>query len=525
MNLHSHKKAFEPAIALAKSGNFVGARDHMLRVNNKFKDCFDFNFYLGSIYFYLEDWANAVNYLYLSTRYTEKSNSPYFMLGRAHLNQEQFTEAAKWLSEAVRMDNSNPDAHNELGCALVGLQRYNDAISSFDSASALDHGFKDPRNNKGLILCKLNLYTEAVKAFQIAVDIDPRLPVLHTNLAMAFQLAGDFSGAMRSLNQSIQLDPQNNFSKWNKSLLLLLLDRYDEAWPLYELRWSSVKVNDLRDFKEPLWLGAESISGKKIFIHAEQGFGDVIMCARFVPVLKSMGAKVTLEVTKELHKLMSLIDGVEVTTKNEAHDGYDFHCPVMSLPYAFKTSINNIPTHKYLANFSVDKSSVFYKRVCQKNNLLNVGICWFGSDTLGDHYKRSIDLQIIKPLLELPVNFHVVQKEIKLEERNALEDLGVNCHDDIIHNFFDTASLIDCMDLVVTIDTSVAHLSATLNKNTWVLLPHVPDWRWGLDRKDCPWYSTASLYRQTLPGSWLEPLNEITKDLTKLIKERSALDI
>jgi tetratricopeptide (TPR) repeat protein len=418
MKLHAHQKAFEPAIILARSGNFAGAREHMLGVNTKFKDCFDFNFYLGSIYFDLGDWANAEHYLYLSTHYTEKSNSPYFMLGRAYLNQEKFPEAVKWLSEAVRIDKSNPDAHNELGCALVRLQRYKDAISSFDSASLLDHGFKDPRNNKGLVLCKLNLYPEAVEAFQMAVDIDPTLPVLHTNLAMAFQLAGDFSGAMSSLNQSIQLDPQNNFSKLNKSLLLLLFDKYDEAWPLYELRWRSTKVNDLRDFKEPLWLGAESISGKKIFIHAEQGFGDVIQCARFVPLLKSMNATVTLEVPSELHKLMSLIDGVEVITKNEVHEGYDFHCPIMSLPYAFKTSLHNIPTHKYLTNFSFDKSSVFYKRTHQKNNLLNVGICWFGSDTLGDHYKRSIDLQIIKPLLELPVNFHVAQKEIKADEKN-----------------------------------------------------------------------------------------------------------
>jgi Flp pilus assembly protein TadD len=319
MNLYLRQKAFDPAITLAKLGNFADAREHMLGLNTKFKDCFDFNFYLGSIYFYLEDWANAVNYLYLSTRYSEKTNSPYFMLGRAHLNQEQFTESVKWLSEAVRVDKSNPDAHNELGCALVGLQRYNDAISSFDSASMQDSGFKDPLNNKGMVLCKLNLYTEAVEAFQMAVDIDPTLPVLHTNLAMALQLAGEFSGAMSSLNQSIQLDPQNNFSKWNMSLLLLLLDRYDEAWPLYELRWSSIKANDVRDFKEPLWMGAESIADKKIFIHAEQGFGDVIQCARFIPLLKSMNARVTLEVPLELLKLMSFIDGVEVITKNESN--------------------------------------------------------------------------------------------------------------------------------------------------------------------------------------------------------------
>jgi tetratricopeptide (TPR) repeat protein len=495
----------------------------MLGVNTKFKDCFDFNFYLGSIYFYLGDWANAAHYLFLSTRYTEKSNSPYFLLGRAHLNQEQFTEAVQWLSEAVRMDNKNPDAHNELGYALVGLARYEDAISSFDLASSLDDNFIDPQNNKGIILCRLNRYPEAAEAFQKAVDIDPKLSLSHLNLALALQLMGNFKSAISSINQSIQLDPQNNFSGWNKSNLLLLLDNYDEAWPLYELRWKSVKANDLRDFKEPLWLGAESISGKKIFIHAEQGFGDVIQCARYLPLLKSMNAKVTLEVPSELFSLMSLMNGVEVVTKNEVHEGYEFHCPIMSLPYAFKTSLHNIPTHKYLNNFSVDKSSVFYKKVHQKNNLLNVGICWLGSDTLEEHFKRSIGFEIIKPLFELPINFHVVQKEINPDEKNILKGLDVNCYDDIIHSFFDTASVIDCMDLVITIDTSVAHLSATLNKNTWILIPFVPDWRWGLDRNDCPWYSTTSLYRQTIPSSWAEPLKNIIKDLKKLIAARSVL--
>jgi hypothetical protein len=195
----------------------------------------------------------------------------------------------------------------------------------------------------------------------------------------------------------------------------------------------------------------------------------------------------------------------------------------MSLPYAFKTSLHNIPTHKYLNNFSVDKSSVFYKKVHQKNNLLNVGICWLGSDTLEEHFKRSIGFEIIKPLFELPINFHVVQKEINPDEKNILKGLDVNCYDDIIHSFFDTASVIDCMDLVITIDTSVAHLSATLNKNTWILIPFVPDWRWGLDRNDCPWYSTTSLYRQTIPSSWAEPLKNIIKDLKKLIAARSVL--
>ena len=166
---------------------------------------------------------------------------------------------------------------------------------------------------------------------------------------------------------------------------------------------------------------------------------------------------------------------------------------------------------------------IFSKRTPPKNTRLNVGICWSGSNTLIEHYRRSVDLEELVSLLMLPVNFHVLQKQIKPEEKIKLDSLGINYYDDIAKDFNDTASLIEHMDLVITIDTSVAHLSATLNKNTWVLIPFVPDWRWGLDRKDCLWYSTASLYRQTIARSWVEPLNNIIKDLTKLIAARSVL--
>ena len=523
--LHSSSNDFESAILLADEGKFIEAKALLNRLESSYSKDFRFNFYLGAINFNLGKLSDAESHLKKSINQKNDSSLSHHMLGSVFIEQGEFDKALQQFDIAINLDKKNPDLLNDKGELLQKMGKFNEAREVFLLAVKCDPQFKDAFNNLGVCLCSLNLYKEAKDAFQKAVDIEPRFFASHCNLALALQMLNETELSMKSLNIATQLNPEDNFSRWNKANLLLLLDMYKEAWPLYELRWDTVKKNDRRSFTEPLWLGSESIAGKKIFIHAEQGFGDVIQCARFLPLLKEMDAKVTLEVQTELHSIMSLIDGVEVVTKNEVHKTYDFHCPIMSLPYAFKTSLHNIPTNEYITNFSVDKNSVFSKRAHKKNNLLNIGICWSGSDTLVEHYKRSIDLDIIKPLLKLPANFHAVQKEIKPDEKNTLESLGVNCHDDIIHNFFDTASLIDCMDLVVTIDTSVAHLSATLNKNTWVLLPYVPDWRWGIDRKDCPWYSTASLYRQTLLSSWLEPLNQITKDLTKLIKERSTLDI
>ena len=521
--LHSSSNDFESAILLADEGKFIEAKAMLNRLESAHSKDFRFGLYLGAIDLNLGRLKDAESHLKKSINQKNDSPLSHHLLGTVFTEQGEFDKALQQFNVAIHLDETNPDLLNDKGVLLQKMGNFNEAVEVLLLAVKYDPQFKDALNNLGICLCSLNLYKEAKDVFQKAVDIEPRFFASHCNLAFALQMLNETELAMKSLNDSIRFNPEDSLGKWNKANLLLLLDKYIEAWPLYELRWDTVKKNDRRFFSEPLWLGSESIAGKKIFIHAEQGYGDVIQCARFLPLLKKMDARVTLEVPTELHSLMSLMDGVEVTTKNKVHEVYDFHCPIMSLPYAFKTSLHNIPSHEYLTNFGVDKNSVFFKRVQQKNNLLNVGICWSGSDTLVENYKRTIELEVIKPLLKFPVNFHVVQKEIKSDEKNILEGLGINCHDDIIHNFFNTASLIDCMDLVITIDTSVAHLSATLNKNTWVLIPFVPDWRWGLDRNDCPWYSKASLYRQTIPSSWVKPLNNITKDLTKLIAARSAL--
>jgi Tfp pilus assembly protein PilF len=522
----SRSRDFESAISLADEGNFIEAKALMdkLKLTSTYTQDFEFNFYLGAIELNLGKLKDAEIHLTKSINQKKDSSLSHHLLATVFTEQGKFDKAFKEINLAISLDDTNPDILNDKGVLLQKMGNFKEAVQALLLALQYDPKFKDALNNLGICLCSLSLYKEAKDAFQKAVDIDPKFFASHCNLAFALQMLNETKLATKSLNVAIWLNPEDKLSRWNKANLLLLLDKYIEAWPLYELRWDTVKKNDRRIFIEPLWLGSESVAGKKIFIHAEQGFGDVIQCARFVPLLKSMDARVTLELPSELHKLMSLIEGVEVVSKNEAHEGYDFHCPIMSLPYAFKTTLRNIPAHEYITNFSLDINSVFSKRVYRKNNLLNVGVCWSGSDTLVENYKRSVDFEIIKPLLELPINFHVVQKEIKPDEKIILKSLGINYHDDIIQNFFDTASLIYCMDLIITIDTSVAHLSATLNKNTWILLPYVPDWRWGLDRVDCPWYPTASLYRQAIPSSWQEPLNDIMKDLKKLIKTRNTFD-
>ena len=518
----TNQKDFKLAMKLSNQGRFNEAKTSMLGIHEKYQACFDFYYYLGAIYFHLHDWANAVKFLYLSIPFRELSPLPYHLLGQIFIEIGDFSKAILNFHEAARLDSASSDIQNDLGCALQKSGRQLEAIACFNSALKLDPSFRDAYNNKGICLCSLNRYEEAREEFHKAVKLDPFFFVSHLNHALSLQMLGRFDEALKSLNQSIKLNPSSDLNKWNKATLLLLLDQYEEAWPLHESRWKTVLVNN-RAFKEPIWLGDSSIDGKKILIHAEQGFGDVIQFARYIPQLKSLGAKVTFEVPPELYLLMQSIDDVKVIHKNEFEGGFDFQCPIVSLPLAFKTNIYNIPSHDYLKNFSHNRSLIWNKKTPPKNTRLNLGICWSGSNTLIEHYRRSVDLKELETLLMLPVNFHVLQKQIKPEEKIKLDSLGINYYDDMIKDFNDTASLIEHMDLVITIDTSVAHLASSLNKATWIMIPFVPDWRWGINRIDCPWYPTAKLHRQTIASSWVEPLNNIIKDLTKLIAARSVL--
>ena len=514
----SDQKDFQLALNLCAHGKFIEARDFLLSFGKEKQKCFDFNFYLGATYFHLSDWTNAIKFLTASTNYMHPTLSPFHLLGMAYVEQGDFYMAILNLHEALQLDNANPDIQNDLGVALQKSGKYTEAIDHFNISIALDPLFKDAYNNKGICLCSLNRFADAVAEFHKALNLDPSFFISHINLALAFQMLGDFENAMVHINQAIHLNPDDNLGKWNKANLLLLLDRYEEGWPLYELRWETVKARDKRYFDRPLWLGYSSINHKTILIHSEQGYGDVIQCARYLPLLKSLGANVIFEVPHDLQKLMSNMEGIDIVNKNEIPKDFDFHCPIMSLPMAFKTNIHNIPSHDYLKNFNTNKSQILNKNIHSKNAFLNIGICWSGSNTLIENHMRSIGLEILEPLLNLPVNFHVIQKHIRPEEKFSLDRLGIRYYDHVIKDFYDTASLINLMDLVITIDTSTAHLASSLNKKTWILLPYVPDWRWGIDRNHCPWYSTASLYRQTIVCSWTEPLNRIINDLTRLIR-------
>jgi len=302
---------------------------------------------------------------------------------------------------------------------------------------------------------------------------------------------------------------------WNKSLTLLLQGDYETGFLLYESRWGSKDVYEVvgkRCFHKPTWLGIESLKDKTILLYGEQGLGDFIQFCRYVKLVSDLGANVILEVPRSLVRLMEGLDGIsQLVISGEALPFFDFQCPLMSLPFIFKTTLDSIPNpQRYIHLDSCHHKISEWKARLGPKLKPRVGLVWSGNPHHKNDHNRSLFLADLLPFLPDQFEYISLQKEIRAADQLILDAnpriISFSSH---LIDFHDTAALIQDLDLVITVDTSVAHLSGALGKKTLLLLPSVPDWRWLLDREDSPWYLSMLLFRQTTIGDWSSALGRI----------------
>ena len=295
---------------------------------------------------------------------------------------------------------------------------------------------------------------------------------------------------------------------------------FENGLQLYESRWAAEKVCEIagkRFFDRPAWLGAESLQDKTILLYGEQGLGDFIQFCRYVKLVADLGANVILEVPQLLTVLMKGLDGVsQLVVKGKELPFFDYQCPLLSLPLAFKTNLDNIPNPSGYINLDSypNKTTEWKVRLGSKLKP-RVGLVWSGNPHHKNDHNRSILLRDILPFLPNQLEYVSLQKEVREVDKLTLDSnphiLNFSSH---LNDFVDTAALIENLDLVISVDTSVAHLSGALGRKTWTLLPNVPDWRWLLDRGDSPWYPSMKLYRQTCIGDWNSVLDRVKSDLS-----------
>ena len=429
----------------------------------------------------------------------------------------QFNLALECLNKALALDPDFAVAHFNRANLFRETGQYSEAIDSYNTAVLLDPNYAESFNNLGNTLRDLGRLHEALIVYVKALLLRPKHGPAHNNVATTFHSLGDLVEARASYDAGLLEAPGCSDLKFNKSLLLLLSGDYQGGWELYESR---LEMDDLKKklpaFDEPRWDGCEDIIGKRLFIHEEQGLGDLIHFCRYVPALIDKGVEVFLETPKALAPLLkTLHPKVRLVLTGARPPDFDFYCPLMSLPFAAKTTLDTISGAAYLSS---DKARVAqWKARIGESKAAQIGLVWSGNSAHRNDHHRSIELQDLLPILDKSHDWHSLQKEYRPNDIDVMEcQTKIIQHQDELSDFADTAALIENLDLVITVDTSVAHLAGSLGKPVWILLPKVPDYRWMLDRSDTPWYRSARLYRQSALGDWTDVLEKVAGDIRKV---------
>jgi tetratricopeptide (TPR) repeat protein len=435
----------------------------------------------------------------------------------ALLDLRRPAEALASFDQALVIQPDYARALNNRGNTLQELKRPAEALASYDKALVSQPAYAEALYNRGIVLRDLHRPVEALASFDKALSINPdHIDALNNRGVVLRDLKRPLE-ALASYDRALSINPDYAETHSNRSCLRLLLGDFDRGWEEFEWRWRTPECAPWkRDFAEPFWLGEEPLEGRTILLHAEQGFGDAVQFARYVPLVAARGAKVILEVPPPLTALLSRIEGASlVISRGEELPEFDCHCPLLSLPLAFKTRLETIPaTIPYLS--ACEDRVIKWKQRLPESRVRRIGIAWAGNPSFKGDQTRSIGLSGFSPLLSVPgLEFFGLQRDLRDGDRGIL---GNNSHvmhwGDAIEDFSDTAAIMSSLDLVISSDTSVAHLAGALGKPVWVLLQYVADWRWLLDRSDSPWYPTARLFRQPEIDDWDSVVARLAVELT-----------
>jgi len=435
--------------------------------------------------------------------------------GNALQKMRRWNEALGAYQAAIAARPDYVEALVNRGVVLRELRRWNEAIASYEAALALRPDHAEAWNNRAVALRELNRWEESAQSARRALAVRPGYPEALNNLGFALHDLGRFDEARAAYEQAIASRPGYAEPQWNLALLYLLLGEYGKGWELFEARWRTEDIAPFeRRFAQPPWLGRESLEGRTILVHAEQGLGDMIQFSRFLAPLASRAGHVIFEAPRVLVALMaSSFPAIEVVEVHTNTSPFDFHVALASLPLAFGTTLATIPGGaSYLA--PGEEARRRWRGKLTARSRPRVGLAWAGNPAQRNDHNRSMPFERLAPLLGLDLEFHSLQKAVPERDREALARCAnLITWGDELADFSDTAALALELDLVISVDTSAAHLSGALGRPTWIPLTYRADYRYLLDREDSPWYPTARLFRQPRPGAWDEVIERMKVEL------------
>ena len=422
-------------------------------------------------------------------------------------------EAIPHLQAAIELGSTSPAVFGKLVEALFGLRRYAEALEVCDLGLLACQEKADLLGNKSVVLFRLGQCDEAFVFGRRQLDLLPDNASAWCNLGNILKGLGRMTEAEDALRQACRLDPENAEAHYNLGLALLLGGQYREGFREYEWRWKSiVKKDEQRNFAEPLWDGS-FLGEQRLLLHAEQGAGDTIQFARYVPLVEKLGGPLILEAPSLLVRLMTWMPGRHrVVPATPPAGDFAVHCPLLTLPLLFGTDAGSIPPP---ASFIIPGGIHGGWAQMVRRGKINVALVWAGTAAHSNDHNRSLPLRLLLPLLGVTgVDFFSLQMGPPAGE---LESTGVSDHirdlSPFLTDFAETAAALSCMDLVISADTAVAHLAGSLGKPVWMFVPFVPDWRWLLGRDDSPWYPSMRLFRQKTRGDWDAVVQEMQGEL------------
>jgi tetratricopeptide (TPR) repeat protein len=434
--------------------------------------------------------------------------------GNTHYDMRSFAAALADYDSALALRPDAAPIHNNRGNALRELARHAEALASFDRAVALKPDYAEAHNNRGNTQLVLNRLTPALDDYERALGLKPDYADALVNRGIALRHLGRLDDALASFDRAIAIKPALAEAHWSRALACLEAGDFAAGWPGYEWRWRRSHAEMVpRDMPQPQWRG-EDLHGKTILLHAEQGFGDTLQFIRYLPRVAAKGATVVLEIPDALRPLIDTTGIAATLSRGQQPPPFDLHCPLASLPLAFGTTLATIPADVPYVSAPPERVAAWSARL-PPAHAPRIGLAWSGKATHKNDHNRSIALAALKPLLaKAGGTFVSLQKDYRAHDRAALaESGGLVRLDDALVDFADTAAVIEALDLVITVDTAVAHLAGAMGKPVWIMLPAIGDWRWLTAREDSPWYPSAHLFRQPQIGDWDSVIARMCREL------------
>ena len=457
--------------------------------------------------------------------HTAITSSNLLSYGSARHMKGDLSIAKSAYIKVIKSDPKNIVALQLLGTLFLQQGHLSEAQALLSKAIEYDPTYVDAYQNRAVLFKKIGKYEQAVGDLEIVLTLNPNA-IAHFNYANLLSHMGHFDRALIEYDAAIWLDPKNENFFTNKCHLLLKMGHFEAGWKLYERRWRRKNLAlKKRHFDKPKLTQQsllQDVKGKRIFLHWEQGFGDTIQFCRFASVLSNLGAEIILEVQEPLFELMKSLCGVtNLISNGDKIPPFDFFSPLMSLPFVLNTNLLSIPASKFYLQGQQEKQAK-WGRLLGQCKQPRIGIVWSGSSSHKNDQNRSISLSSI--LKGIPAEYEIIslQKEVKNDDIKYLMKMPEIKHfgNELI-DFSDTAALIDNIDAVVSVDTSVAHLAGALGKPVHLLLSHEIDFRWLVGRSDSPWYPSMKIYRKNLNNNWSEVLKKVMEELQYLSKKQS----